>query len=319
MAALTRLRLLLPSMLLALASLALASPAPAAVRAVDDAGTRVELAAPATRIVTLSPSAAEVVDAAGAGARIVGVVRGSDHPSAMRELPVVGDVTALDLERIVMLAPDLIVTWPWTTPRQVASLRARGIPVFEADPHTIDGIATDIERIGRLTATEAIASAAARAFRERVADAAAAADAPHLPPLRVFYQVSDAPLFTLGGTHLVSQALALCGGENVFARLTIPAPQVGVEAVLAADPQVIVAGTDGASRPGWLDAWSRWPALAAVRHHALYTVDANLLHRPGPRFAEGIAQLCATLANARRAMASHAYDPSAANHAAGRR
>ena len=281
----------------------------AAVRVVDDTGHTVELRAPATRIVTLAPHAAELVAAAGAGARVVGVIAGTDYPAAMKGKPTVGDVSALDVERIVALAPDLIVTWPWTTPRQTASLRDAGIAVFEADPRTIDGIATDIERLGRLSATESTADAAAAAFRERLARSARER-APG-PPLRVFYEVSDAPLFTLGGKHLVSQAISLCGGENVFSALSIPAPEVGVEAVLAANPDVIVAGMSDAKRPPWLDAWMRWPAIAAVRHRALYTVDANLLHRPGPRFAEGVEQLCRTLANARRAIASNGYDPKA--------
>lgn len=291
-----------------LAALALlfAAQAVAAVNVVDDTGHTVALQAPAVRIVTLAPHAAELVAAAGAGARVVGVIAGTDYPPAMKGVPAIGDVAALDVERIVALAPDLIVTWPWTTPRQTASLRDAGIAVFEADPRTIDGIATDIERLGRLAGTERVASAAASAFRERVANVSRER-APG-PPLRVFYEVSGAPLFTLGGTHLVSQAIALCGGENVFSRLTIPAPEVGVEAVLAANPEVIIAGTDDAKRPAWLDAWTRWPALDAVRHRALYTVDANLLHRPGPRFADGVEQLCRTLANARRAIASNAYD-----------
>ena len=295
----------------------LAAPAFAAIAVVDDAGATVQLASPAARIVTLAPHAAELVAAAGAGARIVGVIKGSDAPPAMRMLPQVGDVTALDLERIVTLAPDLIVTWPWTTPRQVASLRARGIAVYEADARTIDGIATDILRIGRLAGTEPAAAAAAAAFRARVARVAR--ERGDGPALRVFYQVSDLPLFTLGGGHLVSQALSLCGGENVFARLSIPAPQVSVEAVLAANPQAIIAGTDDAKRPRWLDDWSQWPTIDAVRDRTLYTVDANLLHRPGPRFADGIEQLCRTLANARRAIASNAHDPHAAKRAAGRR
>jgi len=312
-------RTALPAMTLLFVVLALprALPVAAAITVVDDTGATVQLAAPAVRIVTLAPHAAELVAAAGAGGRIVGVIKGSDFPEAVRRLPRVGDVTTLDLERIVMLAPDLIVTWPWTTPRQVASLRERGIAVYEADARTIDGIAADIERIGRLTASEPVAGAAAKAFRARVARAAGHAGA--APPLRVFYQVADAPLFTLGGRHLVSQALSLCGGANVFAPLTIPAPQVSIEAVLAANPQVIIAGTDDAKRPRWLDDWLHWPALDAVRDRALYTVDANLLHRPGPRFADGIDQLCAVLANARHAVASNAYDPRAAKRAAGSR
>jgi iron complex transport system substrate-binding protein len=276
-----------------------AATANAEIRVVDDTGKTVTLQSPARRIVTLAPHAAELVDAAGAGPAIVGVIKGSDYPAAVRSLPVVGDANALDLERIAMLNPDLIVTWPWTTPAQVGWLRTRGIAIFEADARTIGGIADDVDRIGTLTGTAAVASTASAALRGRIARLTVRATA---APLRVFYQLSDQPLFTLGGHHLVSQALTACGGQNVFAALTIPAPQVSLEAVLAANPQVIVAGTDAARRPPWLDDWLRWPALDAARDHALFVVDANLLHRPGPRFVDGVVELCEALATARRAV-----------------
>jgi iron complex transport system substrate-binding protein len=271
-----------------------------AISVVDDTGATVTLGTPAKRIVTLAPHAAELVFAAGAGASIVGVIKGSDFPAEVRNLPVIGDAVALDLERVVMLAPDLIVTWPWTTPEQTERLRARGIAVFEADAREVTGIADDVERIGVLAGSASVARANAAALRERVAKIVRGTDAGSMPPLRVFYQVSDLPMFTLGGHHLVSNAIAQCGGRNVFDALTIPAPQVSVEAVLAADPQVIIAGTDGAKPPRWLDAWRSWSSVEAVRRGALYTVDANLLHRPGPRFIDGIAALCTALADARR-------------------
>ena len=281
-----------------------AASAHAGVRAVDDRGDAVALSSPATRIVTLAPNAAELVAAAGAADRIVGVVKGTDQPASLRDRVVVGDVNGLDLERLVALAPDLVVTWPWTTPAQVDLLRHRGVAVFVVDPRTIDGIPSDIERLGIVTGTQASARLAAGRFREQMRDATKDVAAPRL---RVFYEISDVPLFTLGGRHLVSQAIERCGGDNVFARLPLPAPQVNLESVLASDPQVIVAGTDDARRPAWLDAWSRWRALAAVRLHNLYTVDANLLHRPGPRFAQGVAELCRVLANARERLGSDAY------------
>lgn len=287
-------------LLLAIVTALLAAPSFAsAIRVVDDVGSEVTLAAPARRIVTLAPHATELVFAAGAGASIVGVVKGSDFPDAARALPVVGDAAALDLERIVALAPDLIVTWPWTVPAQVGWLRQRGIAVFDANARSIGAIADDLERIGELAGTAATARPAAGALRARTAQLARAHEG--RPPLRVFYQVADEPLFTLGGHHLVTRAIEQCGGRNVFAALTVPAPQVSVEAVLAADPQVIVAGTARAAYPPWLDRWQQWPALAAVRRRALYAVDANLLHRPGPRFIDGIAELCDALAKARRA------------------
>jgi iron complex transport system substrate-binding protein len=77
---------------------------------------------------------------------------------------------------------------------------------------------------------------------------------------------------------------------------------VNVEAVLAAKPDAIIAGADGAVRPAWLDAWKRWPTLPAVARGNLFTVDANLLHRAGPRFIDGTASLCAVLDEARTRM-----------------
>ena len=122
--------------------------------------------------------------------------------------------------------------------------------------------------------------------------------------VRVFYQLGDSPMFAIGGSQLITEALKACGGENVFGGLSLPAPLVSVEAVLAARPEAIVAGTEEARRPRWLDAWQSWPALPAVRAGNLYVVDANLLHRPGPRFIAGAEQLCATVDRARASLAA---------------
>jgi iron complex transport system substrate-binding protein len=269
----------------------------AAVQAVDDAGATVTLAAPALRIVSLAPHATELLYAAGAGDRVVGVLATSDWPPEVAGLPRVGDSRALDLERILALAPDLVVTWPFAAPAQVGPLVARGVPVFIANPSTIDGIAVDLERLGTLAGT--LPTAAARAAELRARLTRLQARYAGARTVRVFYEIWNAPLYTIGGDHLISQALRVCGGENVFAALTLPAPGVSVEAVLAAQPQAILAGADGAVRPAWLDDWKRWPALPAVARGNLYTVDANLLHRAGPRFVDGVEMLCATLAEAR--------------------
>jgi iron complex transport system substrate-binding protein len=279
--------------------LACAHVAHGEIRVVDDAGAAIVLPAPARRIVSLAPHATELLHAAGAGERIVGVVKGSNHPPEARALPVVGDVHAIDVERIVAMRPDLVVTWPYTTPAQVGKLAARGVAVFTTDPHTIDGIAADIERLGALAGTTPVAAIAARRFRERVAGATAGAA--ERAKVRVFYQIWGEPTYTIGGRHLISQAIAACGGENVFASLAWPAPQVSVEAVIAARPQAIVAGVDGAARPAWLDAWSRWTGVPAVRDRQIHVVDADRLHRPGPRFAEGVAELCEAIDRARPA------------------
>ena len=112
---------------------------------------------------------------------------------------------------------------------------------------------------------------------------------------RVFYQLGDAPMYTVGGPQLITQAIRLCGGSNVFAALSAPAPMVDVEAVVASRPQVIIAGTEGAKVPPWLSSWQRFPALPAVQAGNLLTVDAFLLHRPGPRFIDGVEQFCGVM------------------------
>ena len=285
---------------LALALLHVVVSARAAPEVVDDTGATVKLAAPASRIVSLAPHATELLYAAGAGDRVVGVLATSDWPPEALAKPKVGDSRALDLERILLLKPDLVVTWPFAAPAQVGALTARGIPVFVANPATIDGIAVDLERLGALAGTTATASSRAAEFRAKLARLSAAYR--DMKTVRVFYEIWDVPLYTIGGHHLITQALAVCGGENVFAGLLLPAPGVSVEAVLAAKPDAIIAGADGAVRPAWLDDWKRWATLPAVVHGNLFTVDANLLHRAGPRFIDGMETLCAVVAKARAAV-----------------
>ncbi|MEP7061076.1 MAG: cobalamin-binding protein [Betaproteobacteria bacterium] len=280
-------------MLLVVLQLGAGLPVRADVVAIDDAGVRVALAQPARRIVALAPHVTELLFAAGAGAYVVGVVAGSDFPPQAPGIAIVGDANAVDLERIVALKPDLVVTWPYTTSAQLAAIGQRGIAVFTSNARTIDAIAGDVERLGDLAGTRDVALRAAAAFRADIA--ASRRGTPGEVPLRVFYEIWGEPIFTVGGAHLISEAITLCGGENVFAALSVAAPVVSKEAVIAARPQVIVAGADDAKRPAWLDAWRRWPEIPAVRDDRLRVVDANLLHRAGPRFARGVAQLCAAL------------------------
>ena len=267
------------------------------VSAVDATGARIMLASPAVRIVSLAPHATELLFAAGAGKHVVGVLAPADWPPEARNVPRIGDASGLDLERIVALKPDLALVWPYLAPSQVERLRRLSVPVFVSDPRTPEAIADEIERVGALAGTADIAARAARELRARLN----ALDARErgAKKVSVFYEIWGEPLYTIGGTHLITSALERCGGENAFARLAAPAPAVGIEDVLAARPEAIIAGTDNALRPAWLDEWRQWRDIPAVTHGNLFVVDANLLHRAGPRFVDGAEQLCATLDRAR--------------------
>jgi iron complex transport system substrate-binding protein len=281
-----------------LAALVAPPCAVATISARDDAGNAVALARPAQRIVSLAPHATEILFAAGAGSHVVGVVAPSDWPPAARSVPNVGDASALDVERIVALEPDLVVAWPYTMPAQLAALRARGVAIFVSDPKSIAGIADDVETLGLLAGSEAVAGPAASALRAR--HEALRTRHAGAQPVSVFYQIWSDPFYTIGGRHLISEAIGLCGGSNVFAALALPAPMVSVEAVLAAKPEAIVAGSDDGRRPPWLDDWKRWRDLPAVRMNNLFVAQGDLLHRPGPRFVDGVEALCAALGAARR-------------------
>ncbi len=268
----------------------------------DDTGHVVSLAQPAKRIVSLAPSTTELLYAAGGGTRLVGAVDYSDYPPAARRVPRVGGAGSLDLEAIVAQRPDLVLAWAGGNSRdQVARLQAVGIPVFWADPQHLTDIPSVVERFGRLAGTEAAARAAARIWRARLR--ALRARYRDRRPVRVFYQIWDQPLMTVNGRQMISDVLRLCGGVNVFADLPALAGTVSREAVLAADPQVIIVSGAGAARPAWLRAWRRWPQLSAVKLDQLYVVPPDIIQRQGPRILDGAERICVDLQHARDALA----------------
>jgi len=273
-------------------------PVQAAVRVTDDAGLEVELEAPARRIVSLAPHITELLFAAGAGARLVGVSEFSDYPEAARGIARIGGGGGLDLEAITALRPDLVVAWQSGNPEAaVRQLRALGMPVFISEPRRLDDVPDTLLRLGQLAGTEAAAGVQAAAFTQRHAELAGryAGQA----NVRVFYQVWDRPLMTVNGEHLISDVIRLCGGSNVFSGLPALAPQVDIEAVLAADPDVIIVGSDDAGQPAGLQAWREWPVMQAVAREQLYTVQRELLVRHSPRILDGAVQLCGILEQVR--------------------
>lgn len=294
----------MPAAAAAFCAASLAAPLAALAAAVtvqDDAKHAVTLPQPAHRIVSLAPHATELLFAAGAGADVVGVSDYSDYPPAAVKLPSVGSSSALDIERIVSLKPDLVVAWgSGNSASQLAKLRALGIPVFESEPRQLEAIASSLQRLGTLAGVPDQGAAAAQAFNARLAQLTATYQ--QRPPVRVFYQIWQKPLMTLNGKHMVSSVIRLCGGENVFSQLPQLAPTVSTEAVLNANPEVIFSADGGKSADG---GWRRFPKLAAVAGNNLFTLTPNWMSRPGPRILDGAAELCQQLELAR----SHRRQP----------
>jgi iron complex transport system substrate-binding protein len=288
-----RIRFMLAGCALALLALA---PAFGAISVVDDAKRTVTLSAPARRIVSLAPHATELLFAAGAGAHIVGVAEFSDYPPEAKHIQSVGSGVSLDLERIIALKPDLVVGWNnGMAATQLARLEPLGIPIYKSEPYDFAAIAHSLERLARLTGTDAAGNAAAAAFRARLQRLRDTYQKRRT--VRVFYQIWRSPLMTLNGAHLVSSALRLCGGENIFAGLPQLAPTVSIEAVLKADPEAIIASSG--EQEDILAAWRRFPTLKAVARDNLMTIDGELVNRAGPRILDGTEALCQRLEAAR--------------------
>ena len=276
----------------------LVAGARAEVVVVDDTGATVRLSAPARRIVSLAPHIIENLYAAGAGGRLVGAVEYSDFPAAARRLPRVGDYARPDLEAIVALKPDLVVAWQsGNADAVVNTLRALGLTVYQSQPDRLEDIPAGIEKLGRLAGTEAVAEQAAADYRARLADLRARYAT--RPVVTTFYQAWHQPLLTVAGDQIIGAVIRLCGGANVFAALPAKAPSVSAEAVLAADPEAIVASGMGRDTPVGLDDWRRWTRMQAVRRGNLFFISADLMQRPTPRLLDGAEQLCRHLETAR--------------------
>lgn len=273
-----------------------ASASHAAVSVKDDDGNTVTLQKPAQRVISLAPHVTELLFAAGGGARVVGVVAYSDFPEEAKKVAQVGSNRELDLERIIALKPDLFVVWRHgSSERQIEMVRKLGVPVFHSEPHKLEDIADSVDKLGRLMGTEDAARPAAAALRSQLASLRSRYAS--RPPVRSFYQVWDKPLYTLNGAHIVTDALRLCGGENVFARLAVTAPVVSVEGVLQENPEAIFATAE--KNNGGVNMWKQYGMITAVRNDNLFTIDGNLLNRAGPRMIAGAAVLCEKLELAR--------------------
>ncbi len=283
---------------IALVLMMIMSSAQAEIVLRDDTGATLRLPKAAARIVSLAPHATENLFAAGAGERVIGVVEYSDFPAAAKRIAKVGDHAHPDFESILALKPDLVIVWQSGNAAGIVKrLETLGLPVYQTRPDRLEDIPANIEKLGRLAGSEAISSRAGAAFRQRLAALNKQYSA--RPPVKVFYQTWHQPLLTVGDSQIISEVIRLCGGENIFAGLRAKAPSVSIEAVLAANPEVIVASGMGYDTPIGLEDWKKWQQMQAVARGNLFHIPADLMQRPTPRLLDGAEQLCRHLESAR--------------------
>ena len=256
------------------------------------------LARPAQRIVTLAPSLTELAFAAGAGGRLVGAARYSDFPAEARALPEIGDAARVDFERIAALKPDLVLAWKsGNSPGDVGRLESLGYASFVSEPARLADIPRVLRAIGTLAGTSADAGKAAASFEWDIA--ALRARHAKATRVRVFYQIWHRPLLTVNGSHLISDVIALCGGQNVFADVAQLTPNVSIESVIAAKPDVILGGGSAGGEKQFAAHWHE-SVVEALRRLPAHYIKPDHIQRQTPRIVEGARAVCAALEDVRR-------------------
>jgi iron complex transport system substrate-binding protein len=283
------------------ACLGTVGPEPQARTVTDDLGRTVEVRDPPLKIVSLTPGAAEMLFAAGGGGQLIATVEYSDEPPAARRVPRIGDVVTVDLERLVALEPDVVIAWPaGGNPAQRKRIGALHIPVYEQQVLRLADIPLSVRRLGALAGTEPEAGRAAHDIEMRLAALKTAYAAAVSGRPSVLLQVWNRPIYTVGGRHLMSDALEVCGARNLFADLPEASPVVDTEAVFTRDPDIILAAAPPGEGAAWLADWKRFPTLAAVRSGRLVAFEDQAFSRLGPSVIDSTESLCRTIARVAR-------------------
>ncbi|HEY7677512.1 MAG TPA: ABC transporter substrate-binding protein [Candidatus Methylomirabilis sp.] len=285
-----------------------AAASAAAVVVTDDAGRTVRLPAVPERVVSLAPGETEIVYALGRGERLVAVNEWSDFPPEALAVPRVRGIRP-SLEQMVALRPDLIL-FVGGMGDVVSQFEAQGLPVLVLAPRNLEGVYRGIERLGAVLGAPERARAIARGMRDRVAGVRARLAGARRP--RVFYEVDGTdPVrpFTAGPGTFIHELLELAGGENVAAGAQGAWPQISLERLLKADPEIIILGDAiGVNNPQTAEMVMRrpgWEQVTAVRRRAIHAVDGNLAGRPGPRLVEGLEALARIIHPERFALGWH--------------
>lgn len=283
------------TLLMVLWSLAAPASGASSLTIYDDLGRPVSLSHLPRRIASLAPGITEMLFTAGLGERVIATVDYSDEPAAAKRVPRIGDVTAVDMEHLVALHPDLAVVWPGGgNPVQIDKIARLGIPVYRQQVNRLADLPGSLRRLGALAPDQSVAEGAAQALEAELARLAHRYGAGRHP--KVLLEVWNRPVYTVGGSHLMSDALTVCGARNIFGDLRELGPVIDTEAVIARDPDVIVAAAPPGEAASWLAEWKRFPSLTAVRTGRLIPFEDQRFVRLGPSVVSATESLCKALA-----------------------
>ena len=266
--------------------------APAAHHLVDEVGRPVTVPLSPKRIISLAPNVTEILFGLGLDQEIVGVSIHCNFPEKARTRTRVGSYISLDFEKIVSLKPDLIIgTGAGNTKDMVDRLEKLGFSTYIIFPKNFDGILTSVRHLSQVVAREKEGLVTVRSMesrRQKIVDLTR-----NLPRPRVFMQIGEAPIVTVGRGSFADDLISLAGGENVAAKEEKMYPRWGMEEVLRRSPEVILISSMNpkGNYERVVQEWSRWKMIPAVQNGRIHLVDSDLIDRPSPRIVEGLEEM----------------------------
>ena len=264
----------------------------------DDMGNKVILAKPAERVISLSPHLTELVFAIDQGDKLVGVMSFSNYPEAAKKIPRIGSYNTISYESITQIQPDLILAWgSGNGSEAIHKLKSLGFSVYVSEPNKLEGVAATIRKLGILLDAKDKGENEANKFINRLSQLTEKYS--NRRKMSVFYQLSDNPIMTLSGRHVISDVIELCGGFNIFAKAIPIALKVSLESLVRSDPQIVIAGTKKENEKKWLRNWEDRSSMKVVKNRQIYFIDPDLLVRHGPRIIDGAEKMCNYLERSR--------------------
>ncbi|ACA88335.1 cobalamin-binding protein [Shewanella woodyi] len=257
----------------------------------------VAVAAPAKRVIALSPHSVEMLYAIGAGETIVATTDHADFPAAALDIPRIGGYHGVQIERVIELNPDLVLVWgSGNKAEDIDRIKSLGFKVFDSDPKTLEAVADELKALGELTGNKAQANRVGDEYLTQLAKLRK--DNLAKQKVKVFYQLWSTPLMTVAKNSWIQQIIDVCHGDNVYIDAASDYPQVSLESVLLKMPEVILQSQDEGNVLG-VD-WNKWQEIPAVKQQHIYQLNADLLHRAAPRALLGVNALCEALDKARK-------------------
>lgn len=270
-----------------------ATPGEHAITIIDDFGEAITIRGVPKRIVSLGPSNTEILYALGLGDRVIGVTDYCNYPEEAREKAKVGGYSTVNLEKVVALEPDLVLAAFGNTEDAIERLRGLGLTVVSLNPETIEDVLSDIELIGEITGKETEASVCTDGLNQRIRavteKTVALKERPSVAQV-VWYD----PIWVSGNRTFQDELIRMAGGENAFDASdgwTI----VGLEEFFTTDPQYVIVnsgtGMGDSSYDILHDFFTKEPRfqnLSAVRNGHIYTIDADIISRGGPRIVDAL-------------------------------